>query len=231
MRARPALCGLLGLLLSLQGGFARGEDLPGVARADLVAALTAPGAREAIARVAVAEAANQGDSGLLAVVYTIFNRLSDGRWGTSLDQVLNARAQFEPVLRAGGDWRALPAASPVQRARVNTLINLALEGRAPDPTGGALWFQNPRIVAARAAAGQVSARLVHFGGRTPSAVIGDHAFYPAAPVAGTRPTIPLPAQAPAEPEPIFVPRTALEPPAPPPSGARGLFVSRDGSLR
>lgn len=227
MRARSALCGPLSLFLSLQGGFARGEDLSGVARADLVAALAAPGAREAIARVAVAEAANQGDSGLLAVVYTIFNRLSDGRWGKSVDQVLNARAQFEPVLRVGGEWRALPTASPIQRARVDTLINLALDGRAPDPTGGALWFQNPRIVAARAAAGQVSPRLVHFGGRTPSAVIGDHAFYPASGVAGPGPTM----AALAQPEPIFVPRAALEPPGPPPSGARGLFVAPDGTLR
>ncbi|MDG2528183.1 cell wall hydrolase [Caulobacter endophyticus] len=222
MRPRRALMALLGLLLGLQGGVARAEDL--------AAALAAPGAREAIARVTVAEAANQGDSGLLAVVCTILNRLADGRWGRSVDQVLNARAQFEPVLRAGGDWRALPAASPVQRARVDTLVNLVLEGRVPDPTGKALYFQNPRIVAARAAAGQVSPRLVHFGGRAPSAVIGDHAFYvetgggkaAAGPIASSR-------------DAIFVPR----PPAdgtdapdvtPPPhqAGARGIFVLSDG---
>ena len=41
----------------------------------LAARLGGPEAREAIARVAFAEAANQGDSGLAAVVYTIMNRL------------------------------------------------------------------------------------------------------------------------------------------------------------
>ncbi|WP_304275965.1 cell wall hydrolase [Caulobacter segnis] len=229
MRSRGALLGLLGLFLSLQGGFARGEDLPGGARADLAVALAAPGAREAITRVTVAEAANQGDSGLLAVVCTILNRLADGRWGTSVDQVLNARAQFEPVLRAGGDWRALPAATSVQRARVDTLVNLVLEGRLPDPTGRALYFQNPRIVAARAAAGQVSPRLVHFGGRTPSAVIGDHAFYAAtgpAPQAVVAATSPI--------EAIFVPRPSAEAVAAETdavTGTRGMFVLRDGRRR
>ena len=135
-------------------------------------------ARDAIARVTFAEARNQGDSGLAAVVYTILNRLADGRWGsTSVDSVLNARSQFEPVMRAGGDWRNLPAVSAADRARVDTILNLALEGRLPDLTGGARFFQNPAIVANRARAGSVAAGLVNFGGATPSAVIGAHSFY------------------------------------------------------
>ncbi|WP_454762092.1 cell wall hydrolase [Caulobacter segnis] len=146
-------------------------------RAALGQRLTAPAAREAITRVAYAEAAGQGDSGLAAVVFTVLNRLASGRWGDSVEAVVNARAQFEPVLRAGGDWRALPAVSVAGRARIEVMINLALDGRLPDPTGGALYFQNPAIVAARAAAGQVAPRLVHFGGAKPSVVIGDHAFY------------------------------------------------------
>ena len=43
------------------------------------------------------------------VVYTILNRLQDGRWGGSIDAVLNARSQFEPVMR-GGRRLAQPAA-------------------------------------------------------------------------------------------------------------------------
>ncbi|AZS19207.1 cell wall hydrolase [Caulobacter sp. FWC26] len=227
MRSFRALGGLLGLLLALGGGVSRAQLLASPAGDDVASAVAAPGAREAIARVAVAEAANQGDSGLLAVVYTILNRVADGRWGRSIDQVLNARAQFEPVLRAGGDWRGLPAASAVQRARVDTLINLVVDGRAPDLTGGALYFQNPRIVADRAASGQVSPRLVHFGGRTPSAVIGDHAFYP--------PLEPPRAAPASEPAAIFVPRSpageagaaeATDPPRQ--AGVRGIFVLSDG---
>ena len=151
---------------------AAGPDVTGLAplvmRAD---------ARDGIARVAYSEAGNQGDSGLAAVVYTILNRLADGRWGGSIDGVLNARHQFEPVMRAGGDWRNLPPVSEAHKARIDTIINLALEGRLPDLTNGARYFQNPRIVADRAGAGQVPASLVNFGGAQPSAVIGAHSFY------------------------------------------------------
>lgn len=230
MRLRSSLCGLLALFLALQGGVGRAQVATVGAGTDLAPVLAAPGAREAIARVAWAEAANQGDSGLLAVVCTILNRLADQRWGASVDAVLNARAQFEPVLRAGGDWRGLPAARPEQRARIDTLINLILDGRLGDPTGGALYFQNPAIVAARAQAGQVSLRRVHFGGARPSAVIGDHAFYvetgggnaAAGPIAPSR-------------DAIFVPRPPADgtdaPDATPPphqAGARGIFVLSDG---
>ncbi len=136
-----------------------------------------PDARDGIARVAYAEAGNQGDSGLVGVVYTILNRLDDGRWGASIDAVLNAPHQFEPVMRAGGDWRGLVHVSETRQARIDTIINLVLDGRLPDPTNGARFFQNPQIVAARAAAGQVRASLVNFGGAAPSAIIGAHSFY------------------------------------------------------
>lgn len=132
--------------------------------------------RDAIARVAFAEAANQGDSGLAGVVYTIINRLISGQWGNTVTAVVNAPRQFEPVHSAGG-WRKLPALSPTQQTRVDTIINLAMEGRLPDLTNGALFFQNPDVVADREAAGKVSEGLTHFGGSTPSAVIQDHTFY------------------------------------------------------
>jgi N-acetylmuramoyl-L-alanine amidase len=137
----------------------------------------APGDRDALVRVAYAEAGNQGDSGLAGVVFTILNRLAAGGWGDTVGAVVDAPGQFEPVMRAGGNWRRLSSPSAVQRAHVETIINLALEGRLPDLTHGARYFQNPRIVAARAAKGQVSTALVGFGGATPSAVIGAHAFY------------------------------------------------------
>jgi spore germination cell wall hydrolase CwlJ-like protein len=148
--------------------------------APLRAIVSSPEARDAIARTVVAEASDQGDSGMAGVVFTILNRLADGRWGRTVEAVVNAPGQFEPVMRAGGSWRGLKPASEAQQARVNTILNLALDGRLPDPTGGARYFQNPQIVAARARAGEVSQELVNFGGRAPSAVIGGHAFYVAA---------------------------------------------------
>jgi hypothetical protein len=148
-----------------------------VVGSELKAQVASAEARNAIARVTFAEAGNQGDSGLAAVVYTILNRLQDGRWGASVDSVLNARSQFEPVMRAGGDWRRLPPVSAAAQARVDTILNLALEGRLPDLTNGARFFQNPTIVQSRARAGQVSASLVNFGGAAPTVIIGAHSFY------------------------------------------------------
>lgn len=138
-------------------------------------------ARDAMARVAWAEAGNQGESGLAGVVYTILNRLIDGRWGRTVEAVVDAPRQFEPVLRAGGTWRRLPPVTAVQEATVHTIVELALQGRLPDLTGGARYFQNRRIVAARAAAGLVPERLVGFDGAASSAQIGDHTFYPGPP--------------------------------------------------
>ena len=214
----------------------------------LAQAVDAPSAREAIARVAYAEAGNQGDSGLAAVVYAILNRLADGRWGASVDAVLNAHAQFEPVMRAGGDWRGLRAISTPQQARIDTILNLALDGRLPDLTNGARYFQNPAVVARRARDGEVSPRLVNFGGATPSAVIGAHTFYvgPAGPgrVAGPARTGPLATRT----DSLFVgdnragtgagadtssgAMTTPDPPAAAASdSAQALFVDPDGVVR
>jgi spore germination cell wall hydrolase CwlJ-like protein len=133
--------------------------------------------REAIGRVAYHEAGNQGDRGIAAVVYTIINRVGSGRFGRTVSDVLNAPRQFEPVSRVGGSWQRLPPAPAAARARIDAIVGLALKGDLADETGGALYFQNPRIVANRERAGLVSRGLTNFGGQTPSAVIGDHSFY------------------------------------------------------
>ncbi|GGL35846.1 cell wall hydrolase [Caulobacter rhizosphaerae] len=207
MKRRWAILWAVASLASSASGWTQavaGEN--GLGR--LRAVVETSSARDAIARVTWAEAAGQGDSGLAGVVYTILNRLASGRWGDQVDAVVNARGQFEPVSRAGGDWRTLPPVSAARQARVDTILNLALDGRLPDPTSGALFFQNPKIVAARAAAGAVSQDLVNFGGRQPSVTIGDHAFYGPEPSRGGQPV----ATAPASP------------------GERGLFVLADGSI-
>jgi spore germination cell wall hydrolase CwlJ-like protein len=212
--------------------------------------VSSPEARAGIARVSFAEAGNQGDSGLAAVVYTILNRLADGRWGDTVDAVLNARDQFEPVLRAGGDWRRLAPVSPAQQARIDTILNLALDGRLPDLTNGARYFQNPAIVAARARSGEVSPSLVNFGGQPPSAIIGAHSFYAGAAgrrgAASVAATAIMPGIAPSGVASIFVGENRAPSVAGPPSRSasatdprtpsasqlsdpsRGLFVSRDG---
>lgn len=189
--------------------------------------------RDALTRVAVAEAGNQGDSGVAAVVQTILNRVASGGWGATVQAVVDAPHQFEPVMRAGGDWRRLPHPTATQRIRVKTILTLIADGRMPDFIGGALYFQNPRVVASRVAAGTVSPGLLDFGARTPSAVVGDHAFY----VGSRRPVRESQVQAP---DAIFVARPppgASPASAPPPlsttqpaSDERGLFILVDGRM-
>ncbi|MCV5580468.1 cell wall hydrolase, partial [Escherichia coli] len=70
--------------------------------------------RDAIARVAIAEAANQGDSGLAGVVYTIINRRLSGQFGQTVTDVVNSPKQFEPVTKVGGDWKKLPSVTVSQ---------------------------------------------------------------------------------------------------------------------
>ena len=132
--------------------------------------------REAIGRVTYAEAGNQGAEGIAAVIFTILNRVNSGQFGSSVQRVIDAPNQFEPATRAGG-WRYLPPLDPWQSVQFETILNLILAGWLPDLTNGALFFQNARIVAARAARGAGSSYLVDFGGTPPIAEIRDHRFY------------------------------------------------------
>jgi spore germination cell wall hydrolase CwlJ-like protein len=131
---------------------------------------------DALARVAYAEAGNQGSKGIAAVISTVLNRLHNGHFGASLFDVINAKHQFEPVTKAGG-WEQLPKPSSAQIATVKTIVDLMQDGTLSDVTKGALYFQNPKIVKTRVQEGKVSSNLLHFGGENPDVVIGDHAFY------------------------------------------------------
>lgn len=135
-----------------------------------------PTERQAIAMVAHAEAANQGDAGLAGVVYTILNRSIQGQFGEGIIGVINKPWQFEPVQKAGG-WENLPTVTPEFSARIDTIINLAIDGYLPDLTYGSLFFQNPAIVSKREQAGEVSKGLTNFGGVAPVVTIRDHSWY------------------------------------------------------
>ncbi len=132
--------------------------------------------RDALGRIAYAEAGNQGQLGIIAVVYTIFNRVASGQFQSTIQDVIDAPNQFEPSTRVGG-WRNLPPLSGSRGVEFDSLLDQILAGNLPDPTNGALFFQNARIVAARAARGKGSWALVDFGGTPPVAEIGDHRFY------------------------------------------------------
>lgn len=132
---------------------------------------------EALRRVVSAEAGDQSDDGMAAVIFVILNRIRSGRWGRTVVEVVDAKGQFEPVSRAGGTWRLLRPPTPAERLRIDAVLRRALFGALRDPTGGALYFQNPKLVAARVRAGLAPAVRLDFGGASPSAVIHDHSFY------------------------------------------------------
>lgn len=132
--------------------------------------------REAIGRIAYAEAGNQGEEGIAAVIFCVLNRVNSGLFQSSVQAVIDAPNQFEPATRVGG-WRRLPPLDYSQSIQFDTVLNLILAGRLPDLTNGALFFQNANIVAARVARGSVSPYLVDFGGTVPVAEIGNHRFY------------------------------------------------------
>lgn len=145
--------------------------------ADKAAATLGADDREALGRVAYAEAGDQREEGLAAVAHAVLNRVASGQFGASVQGVLDAPGQFEPVTRAGGSWRYLPPLTASQRLVFGTILDLILQGRLPDPTAGSTYFQNAAVVAQRAAAGQVPPNLVNFGGQTPAATVRDHSFF------------------------------------------------------
>jgi cell wall hydrolase len=164
-----------------------------VAGAALVAALAWPAHaghilsatdEDAICRVMYAEAAREPLLGKLAVIEVIRRRMGDN---LSASDVVNASRQFEPVMRAGGDWRKLPALSLEQTVECHTILALKNGGVLTEVAGGADHFQNPTVVAARAKAGAVRPAVVDFGGMPRVAEIGRHRFYSSGSDSASRP--------------------------------------------
>lgn len=132
--------------------------------------------KKALSRIIYAEAANQGDLGQAFVLFTILNRTLHKNFPEKIVDVINQRNQFEPATKVSG-WINLPEPPSQQNAKLETMINLALQGVINDPTGGALFFQNTTTVAAREKKGVVSKGLTNFNGSRPVAKVNDHTFY------------------------------------------------------
>jgi hypothetical protein len=135
-----------------------------------------------IAAVAYAEAAGEGPAGMAAVVRVIRNRIADPRFPAGACAVVVAPGEFQPVgdsprlraaLVAGGVpdlARALADFGPVDAGVLATAIALARAKpeKAADPTGGALYFVNPLLMAPAACA--------WFAALERTAAIGGHVF-------------------------------------------------------
>jgi hypothetical protein len=122
----------------------------------------------------------------------------------------------------------LPALSQAQEVEAGTILDLILQSRLPDLTKGALYFQNPVIVAQRVADGEDSPAELNFGGKTPIAVIRDHAFYSTFTSSGAPASIiSLPGVSDAPKPHLFIDGKIPAQLASGPSSSSGLFVPLD----
>lgn len=136
--------------------------------------------RDRAIRTIVAEAGNQGPTGMNAVASVIRNRAARGNFGGDTpSQVVTAPNQFEPWNTAAGRQRMAaldPNGAPYQAA--DAALTSAYAGN--DPTNGATHFYAPK---AQAALGRSAPRWDNGTGVD----IGDHRFFGGAPVAAATP--------------------------------------------
>lgn len=100
-----------------------------------------------IARTVIGEAAKEPPIGQAAVAHVIRNRLMSGDYGESVPEVLFAPKQFEPWGARRSELLSYTADNPVYQ-RASAIAQAVLEGRVPDPTGGATHFYGPASQAA-----------------------------------------------------------------------------------
>lgn len=104
--------------------------------------------RELLARLLEAEAGSEGATGKLAVGAVIKNRLSSGKYGDTLRDVVMAPGQFSPLNSvtgyAGGE-QGVDFSRITPSSTTYDIADAILSGQYEDPTGGATHFYNPEI--------------------------------------------------------------------------------------
>lgn len=99
-----------------------------------------------LGRIAAAEASALGPEAMRAVIATVLNRVAQGGFGSDVRSVLEAKSQFEPVMKAGGKVENLPALEGPLAESVNAILAEIEAGEFTDPTraqtGGSLYFLN-----------------------------------------------------------------------------------------
>ena len=139
--------------------------------------------RRCLAMIAYAEAATDGPAGMLAVMKVVHNRIADPRFADDACAVALEPGQFQPVGEQPALRRALSeperrslaeavgATSRTARLRLVQawrLAGAAAVWPARDPTAGALYFVNPRLMD--------PVKCPWFARLKRTAVIGEHVF-------------------------------------------------------
>lgn len=112
---------------------------------------------DALAKIIYAEANGEPYQGKVAVGAVILNRVADGRFPSSIQGVITAPGQFQPVSN-GAYQNARPSSADYNAAKE------ALSGA--DPTGGATFFYAPSIATTK-----------WHETLTPTVTIGGHRFF------------------------------------------------------
>jgi len=126
--------------------------------------------RDYMIRTIAFEAAGEPEEGKIAVAHVIVNRIKEGGWGASIKDVVTSPWQFEPWMTKRDQVEKLSPDDPSYREAAH-IADAVLTGQMPDPTAGAMYFLNPKVVRERR------------GGSLPSWAqgegqeIGSHTFY------------------------------------------------------
>ena len=146
-------------------------------------ATTSERERRCLAMIAYAEAGSEGQAGMLAVMKVVHNRIADPRFADDACAVALEPGQFQPVGEQPALRRALGApegrslaeavGATSRAARLRLVQAWRLAGAAAvwparDPTAGALYFVNPRLMD--------PVRCPWFARLKRTAVIGEHVF-------------------------------------------------------
>ena len=139
--------------------------------------------RRCLTMIAYAEAAGEGSGGMLAVMKVVHNRVVHPDFADDICAVALERGQFQPVSERPALRHALEsptgrnlaevvgAATPAARLTLVEawrLAGVAAIWPARDPTGGALYFVNPRLMD--------PGKCPWFADLKRTAVIGEHVF-------------------------------------------------------
>lgn len=150
---------------------------------DARAAVTSDRDRRCLAMIAYAEAASDGARGMLAVMRVVHNRIRSPAFADDACAVALEPGQFQPVRERPGLRQALRQPDRVNMAdavgatsrearlllvQAWRLAAVAAVWPSRDPTGGALYFVNPRLMDPD--------RCPWFAQLKRSAVIGEHVF-------------------------------------------------------
>lgn len=107
-----------------------------------------PRQRDLLIRTIIGEAAAEPFTGQQAVANVVLNRLSAGRYGDSVEDVIFAKSQFEPWSTRRDELMAIPQTDDAYRT-ADMAVEAALQG---DVTGGATHFFAPGVMEGRGGA-------------------------------------------------------------------------------